>query len=173
MRSTVVISALISGALAFNTKICQGAGGCVQTTDGSSDPYRCPDGSVLNVQQTASNILDATNGSYEIVSKAQFPSSCATGAKPADGDVLVVCSWPKTSWNQFEDPLLNAVQVHTTQFNQKYYAILKETCTQKAPIAQDCYTQNPNPSRSVHLGPVRLFQTNMGPQFDHLQPGWF
>ncbi|USP77446.1 hypothetical protein yc1106_04720 [Curvularia clavata] len=136
MRSTIAIAALISGALAFNKKICGGAGGCVQTTVAYPDPFRCPDGSLLNLQQEASNVLAATNGEYEIISKAQFPSSCLNGVKPGDSDVLVV---------------------RTTQFNQKLYGFIKETCTQKAPIKEDCYSQNPNPSSYT---PCALIDSN-------------
>jgi hypothetical protein len=95
MRSVIAISVLVSGALAvWNPKICNGAGGCVSNTFYAADPFRCPDGTTLNVQQTASNSIDSDNGSYEIVSKAEFPTSCLTGEKPGDDDFLVVCPLP-------------------------------------------------------------------------------
>ncbi|RMZ66121.1 hypothetical protein GMOD_00005190 [Pyrenophora seminiperda CCB06] len=125
-------SVLVSAALAFNTKICKGAGGCVQTA-GNTGSFKCPDGSSLNVQQTASNKLDAANGSYEIVDKSVFPTSCLFG-QPASGNTLAV---------------------HTTEYDQKLYVYIAETCNESKP-KQDCYTQNPNPST---ITPCQLVDT--------------
>lgn len=92
MRSFVTIAVFASGALAaFNPKICNGAGGCVGSSAGDGrDPFVCPDGTRLNLQQTASNAIDSGNGGYEIASKDEFPTICLDGTKPADGDVLTV-----------------------------------------------------------------------------------
>ncbi|KAH6638093.1 hypothetical protein C7974DRAFT_390860 [Boeremia exigua] len=128
MRSFIIIPFLSSAALAaFNTRICDGAGGCVGTTWSVGDPFRCPDETRLNVQQTAGNSIDTGNGSYEIITKEEFPSSCLRGVKPADTDTLVL---------------------HHTEFGQKMYVFLAETCTETNPIA-DCYSANPNPSTTT------------------------
>ncbi|KAF1950769.1 hypothetical protein CC80DRAFT_496505 [Byssothecium circinans] len=127
MRSFVAIAAFLPAALAWNSKICNGAGGCVGTSWAVEDPFRCPDSTRLNTQQTASNEIDASNGSYEIVTKAEFPKSCLRGVTPKDTDVLVV---------------------HTTEFKQRMYIFLAETCTETNPIA-DCYNHYPNPSSAT------------------------
>lgn len=92
MRSFITLSVFASGALAaWNPKICNNSGGCVGTTWNPPDPFVCPDGTRLNIQQTAHNEIDAQAGNYQIVTKAQFPSSCLNGAKPLDSDILTVC----------------------------------------------------------------------------------
>ncbi|KAH8730010.1 hypothetical protein GQ44DRAFT_823372 [Phaeosphaeriaceae sp. PMI808] len=125
MRSIISVAALLPAVLAFNPKICKGAGGCVQITWNAADPFRCPDGTLLNLQQQAHNELAATNGAYEVISKDQFPTSCLNGAKPSATDILAV---------------------HTTEFNQKMYVFLRETCTNANPEPGNCYSKNPNPS---------------------------
>lgn len=90
MRSLVLIPLLSPAVLAWNYKICNGVGGCVQTTWSPEDPFRCPDGTRLNSQETASNSIDTSDGSYEIITKAEFPSSCLRGVKPAATDTLLV-----------------------------------------------------------------------------------
>lgn len=95
MRSFILIPFLSSAALAFNTRICGGAGGCVSTTWAPEHPFRCPDGTRLNSQQTASNSIDTGNGSYEIITKDKFPSSCLRDVKPANTDTLLVSFKPK------------------------------------------------------------------------------
>ncbi|KAH7119660.1 hypothetical protein B0J11DRAFT_65616 [Dendryphion nanum] len=127
MRSFIPLATILPVALAWNPKVCNGAGGCVGTTWSVPDPFRCPDGTRLNTQQTASNSIDTSNGSYEIVSKVDFPTSCLRGVKPADTDVLVL---------------------HTTEFKQKMFVFLTEVCNEKAPTV-DCYLQNPNPGTTT------------------------
>lgn len=90
MRSSILIPFLSATALAFNTKICGGAGGCVGPTWSPEDPFRCPDGTRLNLQETASNSLDAGDGSYEVVTKDAFPKTCLRDVKPANTDTLLV-----------------------------------------------------------------------------------
>ncbi|PSN70855.1 hypothetical protein BS50DRAFT_570315 [Corynespora cassiicola Philippines] len=128
MRSFVAVAALLPAVLAWNSKICNGVGGCVGTTWSVEHPFRCPDGTRLNSQQTASNSIDTSNGSYEIITKAEFPTSCLRDVAPADTDVLLL---------------------HHTEFGQKMYVFMTETCTDTNPVEGDCYNFNPNPSTTT------------------------
>ncbi|KAH8733095.1 hypothetical protein GQ44DRAFT_601236 [Phaeosphaeriaceae sp. PMI808] len=130
MRYIVAVAALLPAAFAWNQKVCNGAGGCVGTDYNPEGPFRCPDGTRLNFQQIASNSIAGSDGSYDIVTKDQFPTSCLTGRQPTDKETLVV---------------------HHTQFKQKMYMILKETCNTPNPInLGDCYSQTPNPG-TTHI----------------------
>lgn len=90
MRFILPVVALLPAALAWNPKLCGGAGGCEQTTWSPSFPFRCPDGTRLNMQQTASNSIAAGNGGYSEITKAEFPTSCLRGVAPAASDKLLV-----------------------------------------------------------------------------------
>ncbi|KAH7383874.1 hypothetical protein BKA66DRAFT_529359 [Pyrenochaeta sp. MPI-SDFR-AT-0127] len=127
MRFILPIAALLPAALAWNPKLCNGAGGCEQTTWSPEYPFRCPDGTRLNSQQTASNSLAAGRGEYSVISKAEFPTSCLRGVSPQASDKLLV---------------------RTTQFEQKMYLFMSETCTETNP-EEDCYLQNPNPAKTT------------------------
>lgn len=96
MRSLVLIPLLSTAVLAsWNSKICDGVGGCAGPGWAPKDPFRCPDGTLLNQQQTAGNNIDTSNGSYEIITKDEFPTSCQRGVKPADTDTLLVSFEPR------------------------------------------------------------------------------
>ncbi|KAH7396359.1 hypothetical protein BKA66DRAFT_606221 [Pyrenochaeta sp. MPI-SDFR-AT-0127] len=125
MRFQFAVAALPALTLAsWNQRICGGAGGCAHISWGPDDPSRCPDGTLLNVQQTASNSLSLGRGTYDIISKAEFPSSCLDGSTPQASDTLVV---------------------HYTQFSQKMFGIIRENCLETNP-EPDCYLDNPNPT---------------------------
>ncbi|KAF2125764.1 hypothetical protein P153DRAFT_299371 [Dothidotthia symphoricarpi CBS 119687] len=132
MRSVelLTLAALLPAALAsWNGKICSGAGGCVGTSWAVPDPFRCPDATLLNTQQTASNSIDASNGAYSVITAAEFPTTCLEGRKPSDKDVLIK---------------------RTTEFGQTMFLWLTETCTDPSPAHPgDCYTYNPNPSSTT------------------------
>ncbi|PSN74863.1 hypothetical protein BS50DRAFT_567631 [Corynespora cassiicola Philippines] len=124
--SAAAFAAVFTGATAqFNQKVCGGSGGCVQVTWFPNAAYSCPDGSALTNQQVAQNLGDMNTGNYDIITKAEFPASCAGGRTPGPNDTLLVH--------------------HTAGQAQKMYGYLSETCTESAPEA-DCYTQNPNPT---------------------------
>ncbi|KZM22007.1 uncharacterized protein EKO05_0002726 [Ascochyta rabiei] len=124
MRFVLAAIIALPSVLAWDSKVCNGVGGCNTGTSFSEDPFRCPDGSRLNVQQTASNMNAVGSGDYTVVSKAEFPTTCLDGAKPGSSDTLVL---------------------HTTEFGQKAYVFIHESCTVTNPIVGDCYNHNPNP----------------------------
>lgn len=129
MRASALTTFIFSTtALAnWNPKLCGGAGGCLGITWWPGTDYSCPDGTYLTAQQVAQNTLDVDSGSYDLVSKEDFPTECARGVTPGPRDTLVVHT-----------------AAHQTG-SQKFYIFISETCREKAPVA-DCYNQNPNPS---------------------------
>lgn len=72
-------------------------------------------------------MMGSDSGSYEVVSKKDFPALCARGVKPDPQDTLVVHT-----------------AAHETG-SQKFYIFISETCRESAPI-MDYYYQSPNPS---------------------------
>lgn len=97
MRSTAILAlaAFLPSTLAvWNSKICNGVGGCVGTGAIDLNPFRCPDGTRLNLQETASNQIDLQAGGYEIATEQEFPTSCLAGLSPGQGNILVV-SWTR------------------------------------------------------------------------------
>lgn len=95
MRSFITLSLLTSGAFAvWNPKVCNNVGGCISGQTPLPDPFKCPDGTRLDLQQSVSVDIDTWSGEYDIISKAEFPDHCLYGAKPSDNDLFVVCSFP-------------------------------------------------------------------------------
>ncbi|KAF9696375.1 hypothetical protein EKO04_005171 [Ascochyta lentis] len=124
MRFVLAAVIALPSVLAWNPKACNGVGGCVKGTWNPEGPFRCPDGTRLNTQQTAHNSLGMDNGEYTAISKAEFPSTCLRGVKPKSTDSLAV---------------------RTTEFGQKMYVFFSETCTATNPVVGDCYNYDPNP----------------------------
>ncbi|KAH8698101.1 hypothetical protein GQ44DRAFT_633384, partial [Phaeosphaeriaceae sp. PMI808] len=77
----------------WNPKLCNGAGGCAGAGWNAPDPFRCNDGTRLNPQQTASEQIASGLGAYDVITGAQFPTSCLPGVKPGDSDTLVMYMW--------------------------------------------------------------------------------
>ncbi|EUC42418.1 hypothetical protein COCMIDRAFT_39527 [Bipolaris oryzae ATCC 44560] len=128
MRFFVTLSLLTSGAFAvWNAKVCNNAGGCVSGVTRLPDPFRCPDGTGVNLQQSASADLGTSAGEYDIISKSQFPDHCLYGAKPGANDLLVV---------------------KTLDLDRKMYSFISQTCTDKNPPV-NCYNKRPNPGSST------------------------
>ncbi|EUC31544.1 hypothetical protein COCCADRAFT_101025 [Bipolaris zeicola 26-R-13] len=128
MRSFITLSLLTSGAVAvWNAKACNGVGGCISGTTLTPDPFRCPDGTGLNLQQTAHADIGTWAGVYDIISKAEFPDHCLHGAKPGANDLLVV---------------------RTLDLGRKMYSFISETCGDKNPPV-NCYSALPNPGSST------------------------
>ncbi|KAF2008389.1 hypothetical protein BU24DRAFT_468987 [Aaosphaeria arxii CBS 175.79] len=111
----------------WDSKLCNGSGGCLGLTWFPGTDYKCPDGVTFTAQQLAGDLLALDNGHYEATTPEQFPTKCVRGTKPGPNDKLVV---------------------HTGEYGQLYYAFISEVCREEKPTA-DCYNQNPNPSSST------------------------
>ena len=91
--SAAAFAAVFTGATAqFNQKVCGGSGGCVQVTWFPNAAYSCPDGSALTNQQVAQNLGDMNTGNYDIITKTEFPASCAGGRTPGPNDTPFIPS---------------------------------------------------------------------------------
>ncbi|KAF2793967.1 hypothetical protein K505DRAFT_216024, partial [Melanomma pulvis-pyrius CBS 109.77] len=120
------LAALFTSALAnWDSKLCNGAGGCLGTSWFPGTDFVCPDGLKLTNQQVAQNSVDMSSGLYDYVTADAFPKSCLRNVVPSPEAKLIS---------------------HRAANGLMLYAFILENCQNGPPITPDCYTANPNPS---------------------------
>ncbi|KAF1965682.1 hypothetical protein BU23DRAFT_519149 [Bimuria novae-zelandiae CBS 107.79] len=125
MRFIIPTAVLLPVALAqWNGGLCGGVGGCGAVTSTADGPFRCPDGTRLNCQESSGVYIDNATGNYTVITAAKWPKSCQDGT-PAASDVLTVT---------------------TTNAGQKFYAWFTPNCVDTEVEEFNCYDKNPNPT---------------------------
>ncbi|KAI3394395.1 hypothetical protein diail_2807 [Diaporthe ilicicola] len=143
MHAAATLLALLpAAALAWDPKLCNGAGGCQGLTWASEFGYRCPSGATIGPQPLAQALTDIAQGVYEYVASDEFPASCER-ATDIPGPAAT---------NQ----LIKHVAGDT---NITIYGYITDSCTEtKVAVPGDCYNANPNPSA---LTPCRITEKDI------------
>lgn len=95
LTTATTLAALFTSALAnWDSKLCNGAGGCLGTSWFPGTDFVCPDGLKLTNQQVAQNSVDMSSGLYDYVSADAFPKSCLRDVVPGPEAKLIVL-YPK------------------------------------------------------------------------------
>ncbi|UPX09321.1 uncharacterized protein EKO05_0000012 [Ascochyta rabiei] len=119
---TLILASLPFLVAAWDPKLCNNAGGCSTSTWLTQKPFTCPDGTRHDIPNMDRLLSDVTDGKYDIVSKANFPTECLNGAKPGANDILIK---------------------RATKTGQNAFLFISGTCTTKTPNS-NCYAANDN-----------------------------
>ncbi|CAE6995810.1 hypothetical protein CFE70_000173 [Pyrenophora teres f. teres 0-1] len=123
----IALAASLPVAFAFwNNDLCNGWGGCIGIGNLVRDPFRCPDGTSINLPDFSNDQDLAGKENAPRITKEEFPSTCFEGAVPGPDDKLV-----RTK----------------TRNGQTIYSFVHETCPSgRVEKRGDCYHFNPNPA---------------------------
>ncbi|KAL1862655.1 hypothetical protein Daus18300_008453 [Diaporthe australafricana] len=131
MHAAATILALLPAAtLAWDPKLCNGAGGCQGLTWISEFGYSCPSGASIGPQPFAQALTDIAQGGYEYVASDEFPASCMrAGDVPGSADTTQL------------------VKHVAGDSGITLYGYITDSCTEtEVAVPGDCYNANPNPS---------------------------
>lgn len=132
MHAAATLLALLpAAALAWDPKLCNGAGGCQGLTWISEFGYRCPSGASIGPQPFAQALGDIAQGGYEYVAEDEFPASCMrSGDVPGPADTT---------------QLVKHVAAGDAAIT--LYGYITDSCTEtEVAVPGDCYNASPNPS---------------------------
>lgn len=129
---TTLLSLLTAAATvsAWDSKLCNGVGGCQGLTWFSEFGYKCPSGAEIGLQPFAQALSAIAQGGYEYVASDEFPASCERTADiPGSTDTT------------------HLVKHVAGDTGLTIYGYITDSCT-VAEVASpgDCYNANPNPS---------------------------
>lgn len=115
---------------AWDSKLCNGVGGCQGLTWFSDFGYKCPSGAEIGLQPFAQALSDIAQGGYEYVAADEFPASCErTADVPGSTDTT------------------HLVKHVAGDTGLTIYGYITDSCTvTEVASPGDCYNANPNPS---------------------------
>ena len=136
MHATTALLTLLPAAavMAWDDKLCNGAGGCQGLTWFSDFGYKCPSGATIGLQPFAQALSDIAQGGYEYVASDEFPASCERSDDiPGATDTTHLVK--------------HVAGGNSSTSGITIYGYITDSCTvTEVEVPGDCYNANPNPS---------------------------
>lgn len=127
---TALLALAATAVQAWDSKLCNGVGGCQGLTWISEFGYTCPSGAQIGPQPFAQALSDIAQGGYEYVASDEFPASCERAS-----DVPGSANTTQLVKHVVGDTGITI------------YGYITDSCTvTEVATPGDCYNANPNPS---------------------------